>query len=392
MKKIAFIFSIFVYGIILGQVPQKLSYQAVIRDASNNIVSNQSVGIRISILQGTPTGTLVYMETHNPMTNKDGLVSIEISGGTVVSGSFSAIDWSKTPYFLFTEVDPTGGVSYSIFSTTELMSVPYALFAEKSRNPGPAGPQGVQGPAGVNGAGVNNAQVINDSLKVTLTNGNIINAGYVKGAKGDTGISITNVQIINDSLKVTLSSGNILNAGKISNSISSGSSNMPIGSIITYAGIIPPSGWAFCNGDTLNRNTYSSLFSIIGTIYGSGDSAYWAQVSMPGRTFNLPDLRARVPVGVGQTSYNSINGGNSVTDLYNLGMRGGEEKHILSIAEMPAHNHSLRPSYGGGGYQTGGLKADPAATGSDSSGLTGGNQQHNVMQPFLVLNYIIKIQ
>jgi hypothetical protein len=227
MKKIAFIFSIFVYGIVLGQVPQKLSYQAVIRDASNNIVSNQPVGIRISIIQGSPTGTPVYIETHNPMTNTDGLVSIEIAGGVVVSGAFSAIDWSKTPYFLFTEVDPTGGTSYSIFSTTELMSVPYALFAERTRSPGPAGPQGVQGLAGTNGqngVGVNNAQVVNDSLKITLTNGSIINSGYVKGAKGDTGIhgpkgdagiSITNTQVINDSLKVTLSNGSILNAGHV---------------------------------------------------------------------------------------------------------------------------------------------------------------------------------
>jgi microcystin-dependent protein len=114
---------------------------------------------------------------------------------------------------------------------------------------------------------------------------------------------------------------------------------------------------------------------------------------MPGRTFNLPDLRARVPVGTGQTIYNSINGGSNITSqLYSLGLKGGEENHILSIAEMPAHNHSLRPSYGGSGYQTGGLKADPAATISDSSGYTGGNQPHNIMQPFLVLNYIIKVQ
>jgi hypothetical protein len=227
MKKIVFIFSIFVYGIALGQVPQKLSYQAVIRDASNNIVSNQPVGIRISIIHGSPTGTPVYIETHNPMTNTDGLVSIEIAGGAVVSGAFSAIDWSKTPYFLFTELDPTGGVSYSIFSTTELMSVPYALFAERTRSPGPAGPQGVQGPSGTNGTngiGVNNAQVVNDSLKIVLTNGNIINSGYIKGAKGDTGIqgsagangiSVTNTQVINDSLKITLSNGTEITAGYV---------------------------------------------------------------------------------------------------------------------------------------------------------------------------------
>jgi microcystin-dependent protein len=256
---------------------------------------------------------------------------------------------------------------------------------------GAKGDTGIQGPAGANGNSVTNAQVINDSLKVTLSNGSILNAGHVKGPKGDTGISVMNVQVVNDSLKTTLSNGNIINSGKLTNN--SSNSILPIGSIIAYAGAVAPTGWAFCNGDTLNRNSYSVLFSILGTTFGSGDSAYWAQVSMPGRTFNLPDLRARVPVGVGQTTYSSINGSNTITQLYSLGLKGGEENHILSIAEMPAHNHSLRPSYGGSsGWQTGGLKADPGATGSDSSGFTGGNQSHNIMQPFLVLNYIIKIQ
>jgi uncharacterized protein (TIGR02145 family) len=90
------------------------------------------VGMRISILQGSTTGTAVYVETHSPTTNANGLVSIEIGGGTVVSGSFSAINWANGPYYVKTETDPAGGTNYSITGTQQLLSVPYALYAERT--------------------------------------------------------------------------------------------------------------------------------------------------------------------------------------------------------------------------------------------------------------------
>ncbi len=114
---------------IWAQSPQKMSYQAVIRDASNTLVTSTAVGMQISILQTTSTGTAVYVETQTPTTNANGLVSIEIGGGTVVSGSFSAIDWSAGPYFIKTETDPAGGTTYTITGTSQLLSVPYALSA-----------------------------------------------------------------------------------------------------------------------------------------------------------------------------------------------------------------------------------------------------------------------
>ena len=112
-----------------AQAPEKMSYQAVIRGANNALVTNQQVGMQISILQGS---TAVYEETQTPTSNTNGLVSLEIGTGTVISGSFTAIDWSADTYFIKTETDPTGGTNYTITGTSQLLSVPYALYANTS--------------------------------------------------------------------------------------------------------------------------------------------------------------------------------------------------------------------------------------------------------------------
>ncbi|MFN6039781.1 MAG: DUF1566 domain-containing protein, partial [Bacteroidota bacterium] len=135
------------------QAPNKMSYQAVIRNSSNALVTNSAIGMRISILQTSPNGMTVYVETQTPTTNTNGLASIEIGGGAVVSGSFSNINWSNGPYFVETETDPAGGTNYSITGTSQLLSVPYALYAANSGSstPGPQGPTGPQGPQGATG-------------------------------------------------------------------------------------------------------------------------------------------------------------------------------------------------------------------------------------------------
>ena len=113
-----------------AQAPEKMSYQAVVRDASDALVATQTVGMQISILQTTATGTAVYTETHTPTTNANGLATLEIGTGTVVSGDFTTIDWANDTYFIKTETDPTGGTNYTISGTSQLMSVPYALHAK----------------------------------------------------------------------------------------------------------------------------------------------------------------------------------------------------------------------------------------------------------------------
>ena len=117
---------------LLAQTPQKLSYQAVIRSGSNALITSAPVGMQISILKGSSTGLAIYVETQTPNTNANGLVSVEIGSGTIVTGTFVGIDWAAGPYFIKSEIDPTGGVAYSIIGESELMSVPYALHAEKA--------------------------------------------------------------------------------------------------------------------------------------------------------------------------------------------------------------------------------------------------------------------
>lgn len=131
MKRLfAIIATVLLTATIWAQSPQKMSYQAVIRNSSNALVTSGTVGMRISILQGSTTGAAVYVETQAPSTNANGLVSIEIGGGTVVSGSFSTINWSNGSYFIKNETDPTGGTNYTITGTSQLLSVPYALYAK----------------------------------------------------------------------------------------------------------------------------------------------------------------------------------------------------------------------------------------------------------------------
>lgn len=133
-----------------AQAPQKMSFQGVIRNASNELLTNQAIGLRVQILQGSEFGASVFVETHTSTTNANGLVSLEIGTGTPVLGTMAGIDWAAGPYFILTETDPTGGTNYSITSTTELLSVPYALFSA-SGTPGPQGPQGPQGEPGAIG-------------------------------------------------------------------------------------------------------------------------------------------------------------------------------------------------------------------------------------------------
>ena len=179
MKKIySLVIGLFLTVSVFAQAPQKMSYQAVIRKSNNALVQSLPVGMKISILKGSATGTAVYVETQTATTNANGLVSLEIGTGTAITGTFAAINWANGPYFIKTETDPNGGTAYTIAGTNELMSVPYALFSANG-TPGPQGPAGTNGSNGTNGISVTNTTIIGDSLFTTLSNGQILNAGYV---------------------------------------------------------------------------------------------------------------------------------------------------------------------------------------------------------------------
>lgn len=130
MKRIFLTFTMAMLAILsFAQIPQTFSYQAVIRDAENNLVVSQPISLELSILQGSDEGKIVYNETHWVSTNSNGLLSVEMGAGYAPNYNLAEIDWSNTPYFIKTVVEYNGK---QISGVTPLLSVPYALYAEKA--------------------------------------------------------------------------------------------------------------------------------------------------------------------------------------------------------------------------------------------------------------------
>ena len=136
MKNLTKIFILLIVNIftinLFAQSPEAFKYQAIARDASGNVIANQNVSFRISILKTSETGTPVYVETHNLTTNNFGLANLNIGNGSPISGNFSTIDWATDKYFIKVEMDATGGTSYQLMGTSQLLSVPYALNAKSA--------------------------------------------------------------------------------------------------------------------------------------------------------------------------------------------------------------------------------------------------------------------
>ena len=139
MHKFALFFTALILFCTLNanaQTPQQYNYQGIVRDAGGNLIANPQVGIRMSIHQTSPGGTIVYQETHLPTTNQFGLINLQIGLGTVITGDFTTIAWDKDSFYQQTELDPngsTGGLTYTDMGTTQLISVPYALHSENTR-------------------------------------------------------------------------------------------------------------------------------------------------------------------------------------------------------------------------------------------------------------------
>ncbi|WP_336233492.1 phage tail protein [Thalassospira sp. CH_XMU1458] len=156
---------------------------------------------------------------------------------------------------------------------------------------------------------------------------------------------------------------------------SSGGGAVPVATILSFAGSLAPEGFMICDGAELLAADYADLFTAIGTTYGVGQAA---------GSFKLPDLRGRAPIGAGQ--------GDGLTDRV-IGAAGGEETHQLTVDEMPNHTHQYGAphlqTYGMGSFAERGL--NPTSQEWYSVSDAGGDQPHNNMQPFLVVNYIIKV-
>jgi hypothetical protein len=328
--------------ITYAQAPQKMSFQAVIRNASNAVVSKSAIGIRISLLQGSSIGPVVYAETQNTITNFNGLISLQIGTGTNLSGNFSLIDWAKGPYFIKTETDPNGGNDYSIIGSSELLSVPYALYALNSNVGaiGLTGERGTNGNDGANGSnGTNGADGKNGTNGVDAIEGEPImpfghSTQYLRGDKTWETLNSnvveegTNKYFTNARARLALSVGIGLVYDSLTGKIST---NIPQGSI-SENGFISSTDW----------KTFNTKQNALGfTPYDANN---------PNAFINLTNLSSNV---TGLT-YNSTTGSFSLTSSYfipntiNLsGSNTGDQElpTLTSLGAEPLINSGTNSQY-----------------------------------------------
>jgi microcystin-dependent protein len=154
---------------------------------------------------------------------------------------------------------------------------------------------------------------------------------------------------------------------------------LPSGTVLPYAALTAPTGFLLAYGQEVSRSTYAALFAVIGTTYGTGDGS---------TTFNLPDLRGRIPAGkdnIGGTAANRL-----TTISNNLGSTGGAETHTLTVAQMPSHSHTVSAAGTGTASTNYATKASTAQNTSFTTDTAGSGNAHNNVQPTIILTYIIK--
>ncbi|MFM7005949.1 MAG: hypothetical protein ACKOWX_01715 [Flavobacteriales bacterium] len=187
-KSLLFLFALIFNFSLFGQAPEGINYQAVIRNMNGTLVTGTNIAMRVQIKQGTANGSIVYQERHAVQTSQQGLVNLVIGNGTVISGTFSTINWGNGPYFIALGVDFSAGTNYLDYGTQQMMSVPYALYAKS------AGTELNQWQYGI-GAPVNTLGTTGDFYYDTQT-GNIfyknngsnwVLTGNITGPQGATG-------------------------------------------------------------------------------------------------------------------------------------------------------------------------------------------------------------
>ena len=341
MKKLILSFVVvLVAGSLLAQAPNAFKYQAVLRDAAGQIKADQAVSLGIEILQGSAMGTVVYSETHSETTNLLGLVNVEVGVGTTTD-DFGSIAWGNGPYFLKISVDGTE------FGTSQLLSVPYASYANQAGNTfsgdyndltnkpnfAETDPVYSAAPAGsITDAG-SGAVITNDErtkLSEAISVSGAAQAGNLLTYDGNNWIAQDLVFSLNTGL--TGNNQEVYNMQPyqaisfiiaLQGVFPSRSAAEPfLGEISMFGGNFAPRGWAFCDGQLLSIAQNSALFSLLGTIYG-GDGR---------TTFGLPDLRGRVPMH---------HGNGPGLSSHPIGQKSGSETVILNVLQLPAHNHTV---------------------------------------------------
>ncbi len=334
MKKIisTLLVSLAIISFAFGQSPNIFKYQAVVRDNSGNLIATQNVKFRISLLKGSPTGTISYTEQQTTATNQFGLANLEIGNGSNQGGSIDTIQWSHADYFIKIELDPTGGSAFQLMGTSQLMSVPYALYAEKSK------------------------KALNDN-DTSATN------------------ALQNLTLVGNTLSI--SNGNSVNLGVI-----------PSGCIMSYAGATTPAGWLICDGSAISRTTYSNLFANIGTAYGSGDGTTTFNLpdlrgrflrGVDGTAGNDPDKSTRIASNIGGNTGNNI--GSLQSDTLQT------HNHNLIISTSGGGQIAQATSFLAGGTSSLWIPTNGYLNNTVSISSKGGNETRPVN---VYVNYIIK--
>jgi microcystin-dependent protein len=230
---------------------------------------------------------------------------------------------------------------------------------------------------------VDNLRLDGNAITSTDTDGDITLTPNGAGSVVIDGLSMPQADGSADQVLKTDGSGNI-------GFTTLSSFSLPSGTVLPFAGATAPAGYQLCYGQAISRTTYASLFSAIGTTYGSGDGS---------TTFNVPDLRGRAIAGqddMGGTSANRLTGQSGGLNGDNLGATGGSETHTLTESQLASHTHTFSVSIPTGASSTGGNASglvsviqSGSSTKSGTSSSTGGGQAHNNVQPTFILNYMI---
>ncbi len=149
MKKQTIAVIIAIFGLVTfmkAQAPQSIKYQGVARNSAGAVIATSPLTVQLTIHNVTSNGAVIYKETHAVTTNSFGLYNVSIGAGTIISGTFSTINWGVGSKFIEQEIDFGSGLVN--MGTSQFLSVPYALYAENAGTSGPAGPTGATGPAG----------------------------------------------------------------------------------------------------------------------------------------------------------------------------------------------------------------------------------------------------
>ena len=260
MKRLLFALALFISLASLGQAPESFMYQAVARNNFGGLLANQNVTFQLSILEGSAGGSVVYQEVHPATTNAFGIVNLEVGTGLVGVGDFSSIDWGGNSYFLQTELDPNGGFVFELIGTTQLLSVPYALYAAAAGNvdDADADPSNEIQTLSI----ADNELTISDGNTITLpsgggSEGNTLQGAYDQGGPGAGRV----INADNGAIEVNSSSVNAIGLDATAN----GNGSVALAGEVTQAG----NAFSAIQGITNSNSTLASA------VVGNSDGAAW---------------------------------------------------------------------------------------------------------------------